>query len=122
MGLFLQLKLLFTRGTQLRTRSVDKWNAFVPEQSYYFNRSRMKGRTTIELSVNPVNAEQVKQRKEQLTDADKSYLNEFRLKYIAHCNLKDTSDDNDDAEHNDCATKKERDDCKKVLSYHDYFT
>ena len=82
----------------------------------------VKGRTTIELSVNPVNAEQVKQRKEQLTDADKSYLNEFRLKYIAHCNLKDTSDDNDDAEHNDCATKKERDDCKKVLSYHDYFT
>ena len=81
MGLFLQLKLLFTRGTQLRTRSVDKWNAFVPEQSYYFNRSRMKGRTTIELSVNPVNAEQVKQRK-QLTDAEKSYLNELRLQYI----------------------------------------
>ena len=63
MGLFLELKLLFTRGTQLRTRSVDKWNAFVPEQSYSFNQSRIKGRTTIELSVNPVNAEQVKQRK-----------------------------------------------------------
>ena len=37
MGLFLELKLLITRGTQLRTRSVDKWNAFVPEQTYSFN-------------------------------------------------------------------------------------
>ena len=46
--------------------------------------------------MNPVNAEQVKQRKELLTDADKSHLNELRLKYIlAHCNMKDTPIDAD---------------------------
>ena len=62
MGLFLWLKLLTTCGTQLRTRSVDKWNAFVPEKIYTFNQSRINRKTTIELSVNPVNAEEVKQR------------------------------------------------------------
>ena len=69
MGLFLELKLLTTRGTQLRTRSVDKWNAFVPEKSYTFNQSRINGKTTIELSVNPVNAEEVKQRKQMTYSA-----------------------------------------------------
>ena len=60
--------------------------------------------------MNPVNAEQVKQRKELLTDADKSHLNELRLKYIlvAHCNMKDTpiDADNDDADNDNCATNK----------------
>ena len=62
MGLFLELKLLSTRGKQLRTRSVDKWNKLISQQSYTFNQSRINHKTTIELSVNPVNAEEVKQR------------------------------------------------------------
>ena len=64
MGLFLELKLLSTRGHQLRTRSVDKWNELISQQSYTFNQSKINRKTTIELSVNPVNAEEVKQRKQ----------------------------------------------------------
>ena len=61
--------------------------------------------------MNPVNAaEQVKQRK-QLTDAEKSYLNELRLKYFTHCNMKDDPVDNDnadDADNNDGTSNKRR--------------
>ena len=60
-GLFLELKLLSTRGHQLRTRSVDKWNELITQQSYTFNQSKINRKTTIELSVKPVNAEEVKQ-------------------------------------------------------------
>ena len=57
-----------------------------------------------------MNAEQVKQRKELLTNADKSHLNELRLKYIlAHCNMKDTpidADKNDDTDNDDTDNDK----------------
>ena len=95
MGLFLELKLLITHGTQLRTRSVEKWNELISQQSYTFNQSRINRKTTIELSVNPVNAEEVKQRK-QLTNTEKSFLNELRKKYITHCDHQDSAPDGND--------------------------
>ena len=56
MGLFLELDLLVPYGKQGKQRSKgpDKWNALITsKQNYYFNKSKIKGRTTIELSVNP---------------------------------------------------------------------
>ena len=47
MGLFLELKLLITCGTQLQTRSVEKWNELISQQSYTFNQSRINSKTTI---------------------------------------------------------------------------
>ena len=47
MGLFLDLKLLSTCGKQLQTRSVDKWNKLISQQSYTFNQSRINSKTTI---------------------------------------------------------------------------
>ena len=94
--------MLTTCGTQQRTRSVDKWNAFVPEKSYTFNQSRINRKTTIELSVKPVNTLQVeKERGNKLTVADKLFLDELREKYIRHCNINDDASDG-----NDCASKK----------------
>ena len=101
-GLFLELKLLSTRGHQLRTRSVDKWNELISQQSYTFNQSKINRKTTIELSVKPVNTLQVeKERGNKLTVADKLFLDELREKYIRHCNINDDASDR-----NDCASKK----------------
>ena len=74
---------------KLRSKGSEKWNALIAtKQNYSFIKSKIKGTATIELSVNPVNVEQVKQRK-QLTDAEKSYLNILREKYMKHCNIKE---------------------------------
>ena len=94
MGLFLELKLL-AHGTQLRTRSVDKWNELISQQSYTFNQSRKNRKTTIELSVNSVNAKEVKQRK-QLTKTEKSFLDKLRKKCITHCDHQDSAPEDND--------------------------
>ena len=94
MGLFLELKLL-AHGTQLRTRSVDKWNELISQQSYTFNQSRKNRKTTIELSVNSVNAKEVKQRK-QLTKTEKSFLDKLRMKCITHCDHQDSAPEDND--------------------------
>ena len=105
MGLFLELNLLVPYGKQgkLRSKGAEQWNAVIAtKQNYSFIKSKIKGTTTIELSVNPVNTLQVeKQRGKKLTVADKLYLNELREKYIKHCNINDNA-----ADRNDCASKK----------------
>ena len=95
MGLFLELKLLFTRGRKLQLRRIENWNQLVPDKGYSSNQSKIQGRKRIELSVKPVNGEQVKRRK-QLTDAEKSYLNKLRKKYITHCDHQDSAPDDND--------------------------
>ena len=111
MGLFLlELNLLvpYRKQGKLQSKGSEKWNALIAtKQNYSSIKSKIKGTTTIELSVNPVNAEDVKKRK-QLTNAEKSCLKELRWKYITHCNEKVDAekDDNVDAEKGDGASNK----------------
>ena len=96
MGLFLELNLLFPHRRKLQLRGgIEKWNELVFDKGYSFNQSKIKGKKRIELSVKPVNGEQVKRRK-QLTDAEKSYLNKLQKKYITHCDHQDSAPDDND--------------------------
>ena len=66
MGLYLEPNLLvpYRKEGKLQSKGSEKWNTLIAtKQNYSFiSKSKIKGTATIELSVNPVNVEQVKQR------------------------------------------------------------